>query len=355
MPIKSGRVDLAQVKGGKTMSETSGQNGPAYPADSAGQGSAAPQPPGPPARTRRKLRIFIISLASGVVLLGAAAVGAYLLVNHLAGGIHRVPVTLPKVPGGQSAEAMTVLVTSAAEPGSSGVIMLMHLDARDKRGGVVSIPPQTLVQVPGHGLKEIDTVLGYGGASLLVKTVEQLTHVQINHYARIKFTGVSNLVNAIGGVNVTLAKKTVSGGYTFHPGVNHLNGITAVYYVRNPSISVDNRVLQQQNLLRSILDRITSGHMLTNPVTAYHVVNAMVSMLTVDSNFTNSEVESLATGLDSISGSGGTFVTAPTYTASGHVYLNSSESNQLWAAIRTDSIAAFAAKYPATLTPSVPS
>ena len=49
----------------------------------------------------------------------------------------------------------------------------------------------------------------------------------------------------------------------------------------------------QQSLLRAILDRITSGHLLTNPLTAYHVVSAMASLLTVDSNFTNSEVESL--------------------------------------------------------------
>lgn len=358
------------------MSETSGQNGPAGPAGQNGpadpanladQGSAAPQPPGPPARTRRKTRIVLISVASCVVLLGAVAVGAYLYVNHLASGIHRVPVTLPKVPGGQSAGAMTVLITSASEPGSSGLIMLMHLDAHDKKGGVVSIPPQTLVQVPGHGLKQIDAVLGYGGPSLLVETVEQLTNVQIDHYARIKFTGVTNLVNVIGGVNVTLPKETVSTQivthrnktatkkYTFHAGLNHLNGVTAVYYVRNSSISPNSRVLQQQDLLRAILDRITSGHLLTNPLTAVHVVNAMVSMLTVDSNFTNFEVESLATRLNSVSGSGGTFVTAPTYTASGQVHLNSSVSDQLWAAIRTDSIAAFAAKYPATLTPSVPS
>ncbi len=288
-------------------------------------------------------------------------------VNHLASGIHRVPVTLPKVPGGQSVGGMTVLVTSASEPGSSGLIMLMHFDAHDKRGGVVSIPPQTLAQVPGHGLKQIDTTLGFGGPSLLVKTVEQLTHVQIDHYARINFTGVSNLINVIGGVNVTLPKttvtkvsatqrnKTVTKEYTFHAGLNHLNGITAAYYVRNPSISPDSRVLQQQNLLRAILDRITSEHMLTNPLTTVHVVPAVVTMLAVDSNFTNSEVEGFAIQLDRVGGSGATFVTAPTYTASGHVYLNSSVSDQLWAAIRNDSIAAFAAKYPATLTPSVPS
>ena len=232
--------------------------------------------------------------------------------------------------------------------------MLLHLDAHDKRGGVVSIPPQALVKVPGHGQKPIGSTPGYGGPSLLVKTVEQLTHVKIDHYARINFTGVSNLLNVIGGVNVTLAKKTVSNGDTFHAGVNHLNGITAVYYVRNPSFSPDSRVLLQQSLLRAILDKIANEHLLTNPLTAVRVVHAMVAMLAVDSNFTNSEVESFATRLDREGGRAGTFVTAPTHTVSGDVYLKSSESNKLWAAMRHDSIAAFAKKYPATVTPAAP-
>ena len=119
----------------------------------------------------------------------------------------------------------------------------------------------------------------YGGGSLLVQTVEQLTHVQINHYARIDFTDVANLLNAIGGVdvtlpqetvakvNVTLPKETVTKEYTFHAGVNHLNGITAVYYVRQPSLTAEGRVLRQQSLIRAILDKISSQHLLTNPVT----------------------------------------------------------------------------------------
>ena len=338
------------------MSEISGQNGLADPERFAGRSSAGGQPRGRrPARPRRGLRLALVSLASFVVLLGAAAVGGYAFVNHLAGSIQRIPVKFAKLDGvTEPAGATTVLITSAAEPGSSGLIMLMHLDAHDKRGGVVSIPPQTLVQVPGHGLKQIDTILGYGGPSLLVKTVEQLTHVQIDHYARIKFTGVSNLVNVIGGVNVALPKKTVTKGYTFHAGVNHLNGITALYYVPNPSISPDSRVVLQQSLLRAILDKITNMHLLTNPLTAVRVVHAMVAMLTVDSNFTNSEVEGFATRLDRVGGSAGTFGTAPTYTVSGDVYLNSSLSNKLWTAIRHDSMAAFAAKYPATVTPRAP-
>ena len=338
------------------MSDISGQKGLADPERFAEWGSAGGRPwRRRPARPRRGLRIALVSLASFVVLLGVAAVGGYAFVNHLAGSIQRIPVKFAKLDGAtEPAGATTVLITSASVPGSSGLIMLLHLDAHDKRGGAVSIPPQTLVQVPGHGLKQIDTTPGYGGPSLLVKTVEQLTHVKIDHYARINFTGVSNLLNVIGGVNVTLAKKTVSNGYTFHAGVNHLNGITVAYYVRNPSFSPDSRVLLQQSLLRAILYKITNKHLLTNPLTAVRVVHAMVAMLTVDSNFTNSEVESFATRLESVGGSAGTFVTAPTHTVSGAVHLNSYVSNRLWTAIRHDSIAAFAKKYPATVTPPAP-
>jgi LCP family protein required for cell wall assembly len=346
------------------MSEISGQNGQADPERFAGRGSAGGQPRGRrPARPRRGLRIALVSLASFVVLLGVAAVGGYAYVNQLAASIQRIPVKFAKLDGvTEPAGATTVLITSASEPGSSGLIMLLHLNAGGKRGGVVSIPPQILVQVPGHGLKRIDSTLGYGSPSLLVKTVEQLTHVQIDHYARINFTGVSNVLNVIGGVDltlpketvalasVTLAKKTVTKEHTFPAGVNHLNGITAVSYVRNPSFSPDSRVVLQQSLLRAILNKIANEHMLTNPLTAVRVVHATAAMLTVDSNFTNSEVESFATRLESVGGSAGTFETAPTHTVSGAVYLNSSLSNKLWAAIRHDSIAGFAAKYPATIT-----
>jgi hypothetical protein len=89
-------------------------------------------------------------------------------------------------------------------------------------------------------------------------------------------------------------------------------------------------------------------------VTMNRVMKALVTMLTLDSNFTNPEVMKLAASLDHLSGSSGTFVTAPTYSASSGFDLNSPESNELWTAIRHDSIAAFAKKYPATLTPAAP-
>ena len=171
------------------MSDTSGQIDPDR---SVGQGPGESQVPEPAPRKRRGLRITLVSLASLVVFLGAVAVGGYLLVNHLAGGIHRTPVKVTKPVAGK---ATTTLITGSGigltgapkpghGPGSSGLIMLLHVNADGRAGGVVSILPETIVPVPGHGQTQINNALVYGGPSLLVQTVEQLTHVPINHYAR---------------------------------------------------------------------------------------------------------------------------------------------------------------------------
>ncbi len=78
---------------------------------------------------------------------------------------------------------------------------------------MVSISPNAIVPVPGHGQTQINNALVYGGPSLLVQTVEQLTHVPINHYARLNLTHVTNVM---GGVNVTLPETTKAFGYTLH-------------------------------------------------------------------------------------------------------------------------------------------
>ena len=99
-------------------------------------------------------------------------------------------------------------VKSESEDSPSGLIMILHVNATGYSGGVVSIPPQSIVQVPGHGKTQLENALKFGGPDLLVQTIENLTHVQINHYARIDFTHVDRTVNALGGVNVTMPDAT---------------------------------------------------------------------------------------------------------------------------------------------------
>jgi LCP family protein required for cell wall assembly len=312
-------------------------------------------------RKRRGLRIALVSLASVFALTAAVAVGGVLVLNHLASDIRRIPVTFAKLavadrPAGKSGGAMTVLMTgnditgvgaAAAGFGGSGLIMMLHINANHQAGGVVSIPPQVVVPVPGHGNISIANALARGGPSLLVKTVEQVTGVPLEHYASIDFGDVANVVNAVGGVNVVLPAAATSSPYTFHAGTNHLTGSMALAYVRQPSLSQYGRVLRQQSLMRAVLTKIANDHLLSNPVTTYHVLSALTAMLTVDSNFTNSQLATLAGELKGLGSGAGTYVTAPVKGTA----LQQPASSRLWGAIRSDSIAAFARHNPGTVTP----
>jgi LCP family protein required for cell wall assembly len=310
-------------------------------------------------RGKRGKRAAVLSVLGGLVLIGAVAAIGFVVVSNLIPRVHVSHLVLP--PGGAS---QTVLITGAgfgptgasAPTGSktefSGLIMLLHIDINKKSGAVVSIPPLAIVPIPGRGNGEIWDAINHGGPTLLVQTVEQLTGVPINHYARIDFDHVATMIGVIGGVDVSILRPDVSFGHKFHAGVNQLNGVTALYYVRDKSITQSARVLRQQNLIRAILFKMASRHLLTNPLTMVHVLGALTNMLTVDSDFTNSSLMLFAKDLSTLSGKSGTFLTAPTYKAGRNIYLDAALSSQLWRGIAHNSVAAYAKKYPFTVTPA---
>jgi LCP family protein required for cell wall assembly len=317
----------------------------------------------PAKRRRRGLRITLLSLASVIVLLGVAAAGLFLYINHELGSIPRVPVKY--LVKDTPSDGMTILLTDADDGSAavnsvkqttakSGMILLLHIDAGNRAAGVVSIPAGTVVNVPGHGRMQIEDVAAIGGPSLLVETVHDLTGVPINHFAQIDFVHVAVLVDALGGVSIRLPSATESFGHLFRAGVNQIGGIEALEYTGDPTLTEAGRVLRQQYLTRVILDKVGSEHLLINPLKVNGVLHALVSMLTVDSNFSNSQVESLATQLGSLAGSASTFITAPTQVANGSEVLEPGQSAVLWSAVKNGTIAAFAKKYPGSVTATAP-
>lgn len=314
-------------------------------------GGAQESPPRSRRRRRgpRIVRIAVISLASTIVLLGAAAASAFLYINREIGSIPRIPVEFLSQ---ETTHGMTVLLTASPVPtgdnlpGESGLIMLLRINAGHRAGGAVSIPPQTEVNVPGKGEMPLLNVMRVGGPSLLTETVRSLTGVPINHYARVDFGDVASMVDAVGGVSVTVPEATESLGYFFRKGVNQLNGAEALAYARQPSLTETGRVLRQQSLMRAILTKVANEHLLTRPMTMSHLLRALTTLLTLDSTFTNSQVIRLATQLGGVSSREITYVTAPTE--------NPVESRALWTAVDSDSIASFARQHPDTVTPAAP-
>jgi LCP family protein required for cell wall assembly len=349
--------DITNMTGAEPSADTS-----ASPSADASAGRDGEHPPAPHRRKRRPWRIALIATGSLLALVIAVAAGGFAYVNHLASSIPRI-----KVAGlvAATSSGQTILVTanpfgptgrngqSTSVPAYSKLFMLLHIDANGKAGGAVTIPGDTVVNVPGHGTQPLWEADKEGGPSLVVKTITGATGVPINHYARIDFNHVASLLDAVGGITVTIPKTSTAFGQTFHKGANFLTGVTAVYYARDPALSDEDRTLRQEVIVRDTLAKIGDDHLLTNPVTMVSVLKAITSALTVDSNMTNGEVMSLARELGGLSGSAATFVTAPTQTVHGKLVLNTAITNQLWTAVMNDDLAGFAKQYPTAVTPQV--
>lgn len=244
----------------------------------------------------------------------------------------------------------------------SDVLMLVHIDADKKHVSVVSIPRDSWVPIPGHGYAKINAALSWGGPPLMIRTVEKLTGVRIDHYAVLDFMGFEKVVQVLGGVQVEVAAPTSSGNVYFRKGLNDLNAAGALAYVRQryglPGSDLS-RIQRQQNLIRAVLAKVASEHLATNPVTAYQLLASAGNVLSVDSTFSDTELVSLAVNLARLHGSDFTFLTAPVkgfgvQQGQDVLYLNKAECSTLWTAIRHDAVAAWGARHPSTLTPAVP-
>jgi LCP family protein required for cell wall assembly len=163
------------------------------------------------------------------------------------------------------------------EPGAfsggirSDTIMLWRIG-----GGVsrrLSIPRDTLAEIPGHGVSKINAAYAYGGPALAIRTVEQFTGVKINHIIIVNLAAFPPFINAIGGVDVKTGRvcSDISGGARnggwslyLKPGVHHLSGIQALVYARtrenkcNPSDNDLTRVRHQQEILNAIKAKLLS-------------------------------------------------------------------------------------------------
>lgn len=196
---------------------------------------------------------------------------------------------------------------------NSDTLMLVHVSADRRRVTVVSIPRDSWVDIPGHGMSKINAAYGYGGPKLMVQTVEQATHLTINDYVEVDFLGFVKVIDALGGVNICLPQAVDDSysGLRLSAGVHHVNGITALAYARDRhSFATSDlaRIQDQQRLLSSALTEAIHSGLLANPIRLSHFVSAALSALTVDQGL---NVSALADQMRGISSQDVTFMTVP--------------------------------------------
>jgi LCP family protein required for cell wall assembly len=168
---------------------------------------------------------------------------------------------------------------------NSDSLMLLHIGSG--RPVLISIPRDSYVPIPGFGYNKINAALGFGGPSLLVKTVENVTGLRINHYVGIGFLGLVSVVNQVGGVTICLptALRDSDSGANFKAGCQQMNGAQALAFVRDRHSFADEdlqRMQDQRAFLKALLDKAVSPSVFLDPFTALPFGSTAARSITVD-------------------------------------------------------------------------
>jgi LCP family protein required for cell wall assembly len=156
-------------------------------------------------------------------------------------------------------------------PGRSDTIMLIRTGGG--HAARLSIPRDTIVEIPGHGRQKINAAHAYGGPAESVNVIKRWLHIPINHLVEVNFENFPQLIDSMGGVDYTggcivsrLDGGFSRGGYTLRlsRGTHHLNGKQALALARTrenlcaPAQNDLTRQEHQQALFNAMKSRLLS-------------------------------------------------------------------------------------------------
>jgi LCP family protein required for cell wall assembly len=225
-------------------------------------------------------------------------------------------------------------------------IMLLHLPEAGNRAYIISIPRDSWVEVPGHGMSKINGAFALGGPRLLTETVEQLTDIRVDHVAAIDFRGFKQMTDALGGVEVVLKSAIVdpSNAWSWPAGRNTLDGDEALRFVRErkglPGSDLD-RVKRQQAFIKAMADKAASTGTVTNPLKLDAFLRATSEAVAIDETADFGTLRGLAFRLAEVGPDRITFVSVPVGETAwigpqNVVLLDRTGSEGLFAAVRND-------------------
>jgi polyisoprenyl-teichoic acid--peptidoglycan teichoic acid transferase len=165
---------------------------------------------------------------------------------------------------------------SATAGARADSILLVRTDPSHHLISMLSIPRDLYVPIPGHGTNKINAAFAFGGPPLLIRTVNRLTSLKVNHVVLVDFAGFRKLIDDLGGITIVNPTKIVSSenfdghGWQFGKGPIHLDGRRALAYARirhttNAADTDISRTERQQRVLQALM------HELIKPSSLLHL------------------------------------------------------------------------------------
>lgn len=336
-PLPDPEGDLAKKDDAGTIPgahSADGADGADLSAAAASSDAAAVSSGGARRRPGRGWRIALLSVLAIFLVLTLATGGLALWVRHsLASGIETIAdpfagiaTRAPRqsVPAGQEA-ATNILVlgtdsrTSASDPSQwaegaqrTDAIMILQISGDRKTVSVMSIPRDSWVDIPGHGQGKINAAYSYGGAKLLVKTVEDLSGLTIDHYVEVGMAGVKETVDAVDGVDVCLDYDVddPDSGLVWDTSkgtCQHVDGEKALAYSRmrksDPTGDIG-RGLRQRAVISAVVDKAVSAKTIISWPRQDKLVDAGTKVLTADNDTGLTDIGQMVLGFRSASSDG---------------------------------------------------
>ena len=202
------------------------------------------------------------------------------------------------------AEIFKERCVNAEEGTRSDVLMMVNISDAPRRVTVVSFPRDLLVDIPSctdeNGAETspryrqmINSAFSIGGLACSVETVRELTGMDIKYAASINWGGVIEVTNAIGGVDVCVATemRDADSGINLQPGTHSLQGEEALAFLRARKSTANGsdlaRIGNQQLYMSSLVRKITSEQVLTDPALLLKLARTILSAVDPSTSLTN--------------------------------------------------------------------
>jgi LCP family protein required for cell wall assembly len=292
--------------------------------------------PTPPQRLSRRRKVLVWASVTTAFVLVIGVVCGWLLLRQLNHNIRTADAGT--VPSDLNGTQDILLVGSDNRSGSdakygtadgarSDTTILFHTSAGRRDATAVSIPRDSMVQIPDCKKSDgtiapatfgmFNSAFDEGGIACTVKTVEELTGINITHFVVLDFTGFAATVNALGGVTVCTTQAIVDQDSELNipAGVTKLNGDQALAFVRVRHIGDGSdleRIVRQQYFLHEFSAQIRGSGLLTDPLRLYRVLNDATRSIVTDPDLGSlSSLYALTQTLNQIPNNNVTYATVP--------------------------------------------
>lgn len=325
------------------------------------------------ARRRPLRRLLTALMVTFAVLLVTGSVGAFVAYYKINNNIQSQDLTgllgdRPKViaEGEEQVPLNILLIGSDKRSGAaarniggarSDTTILLHLAADRKSAVLVSIPRDSIVDIPSckrpDGSRTVaqttrfNAAYSLAGAACTIRTVEKITDIRIDHHVVIDFRGFKQMVDALDGVQICLPQRVDDDSSKLHldAGRQTVNGADALAYVRTRKKLGDgsdlDRIDRQQAFLSSMVDKVSSKGLLLRPDRLLSFLDAATKSITTDPGLASlNDLRKLAQSVKGVDTDAVSFVTVPNAAnpadSGNTVIFRQAEADALWTSLRFD-------------------